>query len=423
MRKVQKILFVLVILVVLTSCGKQQVDKDAISNTNSSNPTTLASSKADQYYLGNSDLRVIAEGSDVAYYIRACNHGNYLYYLDKQSLASAPLCSKPNCLHDRELDDFKRTTCGAYVFDPSNLIAYDGKLYLVCTEVNDKDALYQTVLNAYSADGTFLKREAILPSGGPYIMHEGFLYYICYAQKEEQSGYALNRYSMSDKKTEIIRFYPEDQMFVSNLMAYENYLYVIQTKILANSLQTTLGIYKIDDNTWSELQSTDPGGSIETPFIDNGKLFFHQFRYTENGEIDRKFCQDVYMTELDGTNIQLIGAVEEPCGIICVFDGYILTSNRIDMDYEYDGQIGQFVSIGPPERYTLYHDFEPVCSFTLDDVSGIDFSIHEMSHVCHMGDYVLFQSYSMAQMGGDCGWIAMVKSDMEAGTPNPFLIE
>ena len=59
---------------------------------------------AQYMFMGSQDQNYIAMAENGYYFL----NGIYIYYCDFNTMESVVLCNKPNCLHDKELDETKK---------------------------------------------------------------------------------------------------------------------------------------------------------------------------------------------------------------------------------------------------------------------------------------------------------------------------
>lgn len=103
-----------------------------------------------------------------------------LYYADRETGQSVPLCAKPNCLHDGNAF----CTASTKVYDPAPVVFQDGYLYALTTKKSDTDNKEKNtntqVLLRYSADGTEITELSNFGAGygnSPIISHRGYLWF------------------------------------------------------------------------------------------------------------------------------------------------------------------------------------------------------------------------------------------------------
>lgn len=367
MKKNCKLLLLTAVLMVLfTACGKEIL------------PDTYIEGQDYQYMQtgGFVNAATIQKGENGVYYAAA---GNYIYYMDETSGTLLPLCNKADCLHDKETDSEKISSCNAYNRNPQLILClnyYDGNLYYL---ENCFAGLYPCALYRISADGS--QKELVYQwEEGVFIdkwmIHRGVLYYtdyvltlvedpdtgeeemwqlytfselpltgtfkkpsVLYSQKEDLPGYTvngfgfpraygnyvyLNVYAFEDVDVEIT----EENRYEYQL--YKEYVFNINTKEM-----TELTIEGIEN-----YQQAQNSGM----FWDD-RVIFYVFDKRE-GYLTPA---DVYIADLDGSNVEIF-MEDVPQGYILLTDGkylYKTNDNMVSMGYEegpktywvYDGNL------------------------------------------------------------------------------------
>lgn len=145
-----------------------------------------------QYYDVTMETHPIVEVGDGYYMIV----GNYIYYVDKETMEYTPLCNKANCLHQKETDQTKVTGCNAMVrTDPGSrtvLNYYKNCLYIsgmeiMATEYGISETKY--VMDKIPLDGG--NREIVHEFENPVdmaITHRGYIYYTSKASGDKFPG-------------------------------------------------------------------------------------------------------------------------------------------------------------------------------------------------------------------------------------------
>jgi hypothetical protein len=111
--------------------------------------------------------------TDSGFYFLA---GDFLFYTDKESMTTVPLCSKTDCLHENETDPYKVADCDAF-FSYAGIQYiqyYEGRIYLLCGESTSNDI----VLLSMDATGSDRKEIYSFKSAPTSIaIHRGYVYY------------------------------------------------------------------------------------------------------------------------------------------------------------------------------------------------------------------------------------------------------
>lgn len=170
-------------------------------------------------------------------------HDGFIYYYDNESSKITPLCSKANCLHDRESSEEKLHQCNAYLDNKTEweaekpgLFYYEGDLYvLFSSKIHISSSPFAPYdLYRISGDGSSKDKVATLSRAEFATLHRGYLYY--YGQGYNYDGetgvdseYSVRRISVSDSnpKEEIIFALPKGSVPANytQILAYGNYIY------------------------------------------------------------------------------------------------------------------------------------------------------------------------------------------------------
>ena len=130
----------------------------------------------------------VAESEDGLYYMV----DRFLYFYDYASGLCVPLCSRPNCLHDKLTDSKQMALCGAYLEGDMNVSIFwqSGKLYALTAQWVLGTKTYTTQLLEFSPDGTqrrtlYRFQGAAPVMGAEFCAHRGWLY-LCESGYDEQ---------------------------------------------------------------------------------------------------------------------------------------------------------------------------------------------------------------------------------------------
>ncbi len=195
MKILKSILFIIsamLCLVLLVSCNNPANDGggDTQNETESQNKpggNYLADKKfdTDEYmegfdadHVGISKVGIPMCASDDAYYmLDGRGGGDLIYYYDKLSGTSGPLCAKPDCMHNT-------SECSAYVRVSLAIDYYDGRLYFL-----DTDEKNNFCVCSCAPDGTDKKQVGLYEEAKPGGNGFGNLYSFCHR------GYFYTSYS------------------------------------------------------------------------------------------------------------------------------------------------------------------------------------------------------------------------------------
>lgn len=186
------------------------------------------------YYDSRDDWKRVQSDGTGQYILK----NQYIYYYNTETKHLTPLCNKPNCLHDNEIDLNKLSDCNAYA--PDTLSAderiqyYEGYIYYVDNNVN-QTCLYRVKKDGSKKDKVFTTDDNIIISN--WLIHRGCFYYsfAAFYYGEEQSTQIYKKCflkslelssNMSEKNAKVIYESDEEHTIhgLYNLKAYQNYL-------------------------------------------------------------------------------------------------------------------------------------------------------------------------------------------------------
>ena len=221
MKKRRLWIFMLCILpAILTACSRQ-----------SQYPTddTYHSETDFQYTWYPQGLdRNFAESEKGYYFNAIANSRSYLFYIDKETMQTVPLCGKPNCLHYDETDEDRILLCNA-LLQGSGTVFYSGKKLYVITgseEEQGREALY-----AFDEDGSSRRELFQVPHSSPdrLAVHRGKLYIGLNTYLENMgSQISILAYDLDSPDREPETIYKQDFADATTMMdivCYGNHLY------------------------------------------------------------------------------------------------------------------------------------------------------------------------------------------------------
>lgn len=427
--------FVVLIFLVFNLCGCSSQSTISTDNPSSSNVVDLNN---DQYYLGNSNLRTIAEGPEAYYFISR----DFLYYMDKTTLSAHPLCNKPDCLHDEEQDYERMDSCNARLFYPYNMFYYDGFLYILQWNSSgyslSPDNCQYHYLCKYSLQGEYLETVTDLPfTAASIIQHQGIMYYSYYeleedAEEDDWGMVYLMSYDLKSGKKECLIEKPGAEIYdIGELFIYKNYLYARVTYFEtpdSTLLNCKCLILNLDTNIWTELNADDANARLTDVYIREDALVYSQVRFVtdewEDGAyaIDRKYSRNMYTAELDGTNASKETEIAYAAGICFTFDDFVLISSeneatRTDKEH--------------PQQFAIYQDNNIICEFDLSSIildtqydsgSGRDES-HAASTTWARKYSLMGDSLVLSYMSREGACLVGIKiADLQKGQANPQVL-
>ncbi len=299
LKKYKKPLLVILILYITSSligCRNSDLGDDYVSNEDA------------QYMFMQSSLERYITKSDSGYYFL---NGFYLYYADKETMEPVILCDKPNCLHDKETDPYKKSECNAFIgADISNKLLTIYKDYIYYYGTNEKDN-YAGYIFRISLDGNE-KKEITKIEGNVTMMtiHRGKLYY----STSEDIPSSEKKYE-GEKIAKLIEYdflSPSSKPNVikefKNVDGGIGYIIPLGNKVYFNE-------YSFDDSSYgfnSTIQIYNIKGKEIDKLYDYKESIYSFFKdkiiFTPLVENDGEYKRDpyVYICDLDGDNQRLL---------------------------------------------------------------------------------------------------------------------
>ena len=228
--------YILIIFVlILASCGKQEAGIDDVGYHSGSDWQSFQVTSA-------KPGAVIQETEEGCVFLK----GQFVYIYEKQSGSIMPLCSKSNCLHDKEYDALKRAECNACVNDcldstGKQLFLYQDNVYVQYT-ISDPDSESMTKTAAkllrISLDGSakdeIFRTENIELS----LIHRGFLFYVAATYTADDEGKI--KYSWSLYRLELQRKNPKAVVLLKESDLGEGRTVLLPLKAYGNNVYFTL---------------------------------------------------------------------------------------------------------------------------------------------------------------------------------------
>ena len=401
-KRIYAVFLVTVLMLCLVSCGE---DKDVWAGEY--NPKT--DFKLNVEY--PSGVGMMTETENGYYFI----NGLYLYYINKDTLECTPLCSKANCLHDRETDISKKAECGACV-QANGIFSYKQDIYLVRQGENCVN------VDRFSNKGEYIKTICELPYDTYIVLlHRGYIFYTysdldgyiepgkTYINMPSGQFYIM-KVSLDGGKEEVIYKCPLDGNGFVNVnleTAYKNMLYATEQGTEINSSEMVLrGIainLETNEYTYQEAEEYTPG----TKTIYNNKIVYNRWYYDYFDKRNRT----AYSMDLDLANENPIFESEYDTPLL-FWDG----------EYWYDTNWSVFTLAkgADYQEFTVYDDNRnKLCSFDFRNVEGHDFS-RENFH-----DPVITEEYMFFRTQRDETGVYIIcidKKDFEEGIVEPRIV-
>ena len=333
----------------------------------------------------NKTRRNVQEGDGVIYLY----HQNYVYYLDEKTGVILPLCSKADCLHDKETDPELIENCNAYVGEAS--IQYcNGYLYALrrpgFTQAN-------CLLQRISDDGS--RKDELYEWGGSviilyWVVHRDVMYYKSDSYSGDVQGvrkletvYSVDL-KASDPEPELL-FDPSTLQADSSatagysLLPYGNHIYMDYTltrdfdenfskENQFDYLRKGIMAYDITTGELSDVQLPDmPYGTyvLSVYSIWRDRLILNPY----NAEGDDREPIMQYTVGLDGTDVQPLMESANLSRIIAD-EKYLYVTNSAD-------------SSGEPDIYHDVYDenLNKIDSFTVPSFFNQDLPVGTVQRV------------------------------------------
>ena len=190
MKRILSLVLTFILTVTLASCGQEE----AITGME------YVEGQDQQYFYSDLGSNTLFTETEDGYYYFV---GFYLCYTDKETMQSAVLCGRPDCLHQNETNPERTLDCNAYFSGAQFLQYYDGNLYVVSRQVTSLDL----ELTQLSLDGSKRKSIQTFPSSTlSFAIHRGMLYYTGSVPNEEgvSCSSLLAKPLLSDEEPEVL---------------------------------------------------------------------------------------------------------------------------------------------------------------------------------------------------------------------------
>lgn len=218
--------------------------------------------------------QMIAKGPDGYYFLA----GDFLFYADPSLKHIAPLCDKPNCLHQNEHDPTRLIECSAYVCGTS-LGWQDDSLYITGTPLTaDGNLREESLLMRVEPDGS--KREIVTQLPGyttTIVLHNGYLYHVQNHLQDEsgQHFYGVWRSKLSDlKHSELVYSGCYENGIIHYPYLIDDSLFLTDVTATADgSLQKSIRI-DLDTLTAKQLYTTDEKNYVEQAYTSRESFGF-----------------------------------------------------------------------------------------------------------------------------------------------------
>ena len=313
MKKRRFILFfgIFIITSMVLSCGRNK-QKGDLSYASDAVPGGYTPGTDWQYFqVSEGTMNPVIQECDKGCYFY---YNHFVYYYDAKNELIMPLCTKNNCLHDKETSLGKRAECNAYLgkaLGEVSLVLYQDDLYVGYLynnqgEIPDGESLIPWVLTRLAVDGSE-KDENIITITDEIsyrTIHRGYLYYYKIAPgtvDENNRSYGLIatlwRRSLKGNKKEELLYGPEKDVTISAIKAYGDNLYFF----MSDGRTGALHCYSCNAES-GEVTKTVFKGNL-TSF--RGKIYSLPVEYTNHDYTsETKDLSKIVYTDTEGNEIE-----------------------------------------------------------------------------------------------------------------------
>ena len=273
----------------------------------------------------------------------------FLYFIDKETMSTVPLCDKAECLHDQETPE-KKQNCDAYTgSDENGQLFYDGTFLYVLRDVYDKEKnRYVKELWHISMDGTTKDRVYTFPEGEEifrWILHRGTVYYVTEEEGENEKLHKVWKcFSLKDTKSvkTIDVFNDIYNGDVQTLQAYGNYVYLYilgfnediesdLTQKWTTTMENHWVCYNIVTGETKELfaDQKEDGKTIkiiQSIHFWKDKLLAKYVYMDEKAQKSEEIGQ-IYQYQLDGSQKEKLLKAEDQYDKFCTDENYLYVYN------------------------------------------------------------------------------------------------
>ena len=247
MKRANYIVCMMLVIIVLSGCSKEKIQY-----------TDTYIPKQDMQYMHYGNFGINTVETEKGYY-KLVNQ--FLYFIDKETMTTVPLCDKAECLHEQDTSG-KKTECNAYAgYNNIGQLFYDGNFLYVLRDVYHKDDsdTYITELWRISMDGTTKDKVCGLPKEEEvfsWMLHRGSVYYVTEKEGEDGKIHKVLKYFQLKDTDNIKTIKMFDDIYngcVQDIQAYGNYVYLYLT---GNNKDIESGETDIEDDETEDFSET-----------------------------------------------------------------------------------------------------------------------------------------------------------------------
>lgn len=316
MRKIKHSIFILLSILLLTSCEK----KDELKNGQEQ-----ISQECEQSAFVNGTYKIAI--SPEGYYKLNGFSKQYLSFIDKRSQNETYLCSKPECTHMDNIGYEPINTCNAYIGSvlPGSIAYHNEYVYVLEYD----EITYQVYLVKISKDGSI--HEKIMEVGTSpeqasyysYVFGENSEIYMVYNAPDytgEERSVSLEKINLNTREKTTVYTYTGKGACIAYLKVWDGSVYFTQVDKIDNRYIYHLMKYNMDDNLVEQVLDESINSYTLT---ENGKLIYFIFG------------DGIYICDLQTMEIKQIQKCnEEVMYVSLMYNGtYLVVDNLLNQYY------------------------------------------------------------------------------------------
>ncbi len=214
-------------------------------------------------------------------------HKGFMYVYDSESKSIQPLCSKANCMHEKETDPEKQTECNACltglmtdVFDTLAVMVYKDDVYVYyASRIPEKAS---RVICRISLDGS--SKDYIYECNGQAVLqHRGFIYLkvddftIDKENNSIKNQFKIIRLDIRSRRIKAEDVYiPEENVIGGGVFtAYGKYVYF---SLMYEGEKNRIYAYDTRDHRIREIEELEYHNTFNTPSWNGKKLVYKDFQ-------------------------------------------------------------------------------------------------------------------------------------------------
>lgn len=290
----------------------------------------------------------IAESKNSFYFVK----DSFLYVIDKNSRKCMPLCSRPDCTHDKGNND-----CDAYLFIADGVVNYSDELYFLDEETyNDENGQVVIVnkickmeLDGTSRQDVFKTEELRIWS---FKLHRGYIYMLASPYNDDGSanGSHQNLYRVPIGKNGSAELFFEmsgNGHDYLDLRFFGDQMYFLTSEYVSDGKEN-YHFWRVDLSTGDKY---DLNETLDVPVRNLYSIFNEKILFTSDKEL--------YECSLDGSSESKIADCRSYADNFDWYSVISCDSKRLFIDATHDGDFEHRTWIVLDENYT------PITVYTL----------------------------------------------------------